>query len=85
MSHAFLSDAAEKTRVELTRGERAAVEAVRFSLETDPRQGDPMPGSDLRVIDLEPEETGGGRGVSIVYRYDEALDAALIVWLLAGP
>ncbi|WKK24146.1 hypothetical protein QZH56_36840 [Streptomyces olivoreticuli] len=85
MTHAFYSDAAEKTRVELTRGERAAVEAVRVSLETDPRQGDPMPGSDLQVVDLEPEETGGGRGISVVYRYDEALDAALIVWLVAGP
>ncbi|MFI1253968.1 hypothetical protein ACH4U6_09215 [Streptomyces netropsis] len=85
MSHAFYSDAAEKARVELTRGERTAVEAVRASLEADPRQGDAVPGSDLQVVDLEPEETGGGRGISVVYRHDEALDAVLIVWLVAGP
>ncbi|MEV6674352.1 hypothetical protein [Streptomyces sp. NPDC051162] len=84
MTHAFYSDAAEKARVELTRGERAAVEAVRVSLETDPGQGRPTPDSDLRVVELLPEETGG-RGISVVFRYNEELDALLISWLVAGP
>ncbi|WP_267897168.1 hypothetical protein [Streptomyces albireticuli] len=43
-----------------------------------------MPDSDLQVVDLLPEETGG-RGISVVYRYDEELEAVLILWLVAGP
>jgi len=31
-----------------------------------------------------PEQTGG-RGISVVYRYSQDLDAALILWLIAGP
>ncbi|MEU2853869.1 hypothetical protein [Streptomyces syringium] len=84
MTHAFYSDAAEKARVELTRGERAAVDSVRVSLETDPRQGHPMPDCDLQVVGLLPEDTGG-RGISVVYRHSADLDAALILWLIAGP
>ncbi|MBH1937833.1 hypothetical protein I5Q34_26785 [Streptomyces sp. AV19] len=84
MTHAFYSDAAEKARIELTRDERAAVDRVRAALEADPRQGHPMPDSDLQVVDLLPEETGG-RGISVVYRYSGELDAVLVLWLVAGP
>ncbi|MFC5724687.1 hypothetical protein ACFP1Z_31505 [Streptomyces gamaensis] len=84
MTHAFYSDAAETARIELTRDERAAVDHVRAALEADPRQGHPMPDSALQVVDLLPEETGG-RGISVVYRYGDELDAALILWLVTGP
>ncbi|WP_263453914.1 hypothetical protein [Streptomyces griseocarneus] len=43
-----------------------------------------MPDSDLQVVDLLPEETGG-RGISVVYRYSQDLDAVLILRLIAGP
>ncbi|MFF1640655.1 hypothetical protein ACFVXA_24110 [Streptomyces sp. NPDC058246] len=46
MTHAFYSDAAEKIRTELTRSERAAVETVRTSLESDPEQGRGLPDAD---------------------------------------
>lgn len=90
MSHVFYSDAAEKIRAELTPGERAAVETVRRSLEDDPdpehARGlpDADPGSESYVVELLPEQTGG-RGISVVYRYSQDLDAVLILWLLAGP
>ncbi|MEV5379325.1 MULTISPECIES: hypothetical protein [Streptomyces] len=41
--HVFYADAAEKARVELTRSERAAVDGVPLSLETDPQQDTPCP------------------------------------------
>ncbi|MGW4825691.1 hypothetical protein ACWEP4_44275 [Streptomyces sp. NPDC004227] len=90
MTHAFYSDPAEKILTELTPGERAAVESVRRSLEDDPDPGharglpDADPGSESRVIELLPEQTGG-RGISVVYRYSQELDACLILWLIAGP
>ncbi|MFI0976374.1 hypothetical protein ACH4SP_05010 [Streptomyces sp. NPDC021093] len=88
MTHAFYADAAEKIRTELTRGERAAVETVRASLEVDPAQGrrlpDAGPDSASYVVELLPEATGG-RGISVVYRHSEELDAVLILWLIAGP
>ncbi|MGW1072280.1 hypothetical protein [Streptomyces sp. NPDC002537] len=84
MTHAFYSDAAEKARIDLTPHERVAVDSARTSLEADPRQGRPMLDSDLRVVGLLPEDTGG-RDISVVYRYNAELDAALITWLIAGP
>ncbi|WP_405681250.1 hypothetical protein OG239_00075 [Streptomyces sp. NBC_00868] len=87
MTHAFYADAADKIRAELTQRERAAVEAVRASLESDPEQGRGLPDADPRsesyVVELLPEATGG-RGISVVYRYSKELDAVLILWLLAG-
>ncbi|MFE2749594.1 hypothetical protein ACFXKX_35640 [Streptomyces scopuliridis] len=88
MTHAFYSDAAEKILADLTRTERAAVESVRRALEDDPEQGRGLPDADPRsesyAVELLPEQTGG-RGISIVYRYSQDLDAALILWLIAGP
>ncbi|ELP69957.1 hypothetical protein PV735_46860 [Streptomyces turgidiscabies] len=90
MSHAFYSDAAEKIRAELTRSEQVAVESVRRTLEDDPGPAharglpDADPQSESYVIELLPEQTGG-RGISVVYRYSQTLDSALIVWLIAGP
>ncbi|MFI5806804.1 hypothetical protein [Streptomyces sp. NPDC051561] len=90
MTYAFYSDAAEKIRTELTRSERAAVEAVRRALQDDPTpdHARALPGTDPRsrsyTIPLVPAQTGG-RGISVVYRNDLDLDAALILWLIAGP
>ncbi|CAM5483459.1 hypothetical protein GCM10010329_67790 [Streptomyces spiroverticillatus] len=88
MTHAFYSDAAEKARLDLSPRERAAVEDVRLSLESAPGRGESVPdsgpGSSSYVVELLPEETGG-RGISVLYRYDGALDAALITYLVAGP
>lgn len=90
MTHAFFSDAAEKMRAELTASERAAVESVRRSLEDDPDPEharslpDADPASESYAIELLPEQTGG-RGITVVYRYAPDLDAALILWLIAGP
>ncbi|WP_369383281.1 hypothetical protein [Streptomyces sp. cg36] len=90
MTHAFYSDAAEKIRAELSRTEQAAVESVRRALEDDPdpehTRGlpDTDPHSESYVIELVPEQTGG-RGISVVYRYVQNLDACLILWLIAGP
>lgn len=91
MTHAFYSDAAEKIlRSDLSVSERAAVEAVRRSLENDPdpehARGlpDADPYSESYAIELLPETTGG-RGITVVYRYSQDLDAALILWLIAGP
>lgn len=90
MSAAFYSDAVEKIRGELARGERAAVESVRRALERvpDPDHArglpDADPHSESYVIEVLPEVTGG-RGVSVVYRYVQDLDAVLILWLIAGP
>ncbi|MFJ9683786.1 hypothetical protein ACIRP2_38100 [Streptomyces sp. NPDC101194] len=38
---------------------------------------------DLAVLLHVPET--GGRGISVVYRYSRDLDAALVLWLIAGP
>ncbi|MFF2927188.1 hypothetical protein ACFVTP_33090 [Streptomyces celluloflavus] len=90
MSEAFFSDAAEKILRELTRSEQAAVESVRRTLEDDPdpehARGlpDADPRSESHVVELLPEQTSG-RGISVVYRYSQDLDAALILWLIAGP
>ncbi|MEV5880617.1 hypothetical protein AB0L75_41890 [Streptomyces sp. NPDC052101] len=91
MTHAFLSDAAEKLfRTDLNPSEQAAVESVRRHLADDPDSDrarglpDADPGSESYVIELLPEETGG-RGISVVYRYSQDLDAVLILWLIAGP
>ncbi|MGW2112677.1 hypothetical protein [Streptomyces sp. NPDC001948] len=91
MTHAFLSDAAEKLlRTDLSPSEQAAVESVRRFIEEDPdsERARGLPDADPRstswVIELLPEETGG-RGVSVVYRFNVDLDAALILWLIAGP
>ncbi|MEU2565125.1 hypothetical protein ABZ626_38245 [Streptomyces longispororuber] len=88
MTHAFYSDAAEKIRAELTPGERAAVETVRRSLEDNPEQGRGLPDADPHsqsyVAEVLPEASGG-RGISVVYRYSQDLDAVLILWLIAGP
>ncbi|MBB5123167.1 hypothetical protein AF335_17060 [Streptomyces eurocidicus] len=48
MAHAFYSDAAQKIRAELTLWERAAVEEVRISLESDLEQGRGLPDADPR-------------------------------------
>ncbi|MER6076060.1 hypothetical protein ABT187_46455 [Streptomyces sp. NPDC001817] len=45
---------------------------------------DADPRSESRVVELLPEQTGG-RGISVVYRYSQDLDAVLILWLIAGP
>ncbi|GGO59032.1 hypothetical protein [Streptomyces lasiicapitis] len=90
MTHAFYSDTAEKIRTELTLGERAAVETVRRSLEDDPTPEharglpDADPNSESYAIELLPERTGG-RGISVVYRHNQDMDACLILWLIAGP
>ncbi|WP_030965619.1 hypothetical protein [Streptomyces sp. NRRL S-378] len=90
MTHAFLSDAAEKILADLSRTEQAAVETVRRALEDDPDPDharglpDADPRSETYVIELLPEQTAG-RGISVVYRYSQDMDAALILWLIAGP
>ncbi|MEU6055936.1 hypothetical protein ABZ829_36595 [Streptomyces xanthochromogenes] len=90
MTHAFYSDAAAKARAELSRSEQAAVESVRRALEDDPEPEharglpDADPRSESYVVELLPEQTGG-RGISVVYRYSQDLDAALVLWLIAGP
>ncbi|GHH25865.1 hypothetical protein [Streptomyces rubradiris] len=90
MSHAFYSDAAEKIRSELTHSEQAAVESVRRALEDDPTPDharglpDADPHSESYAVELLPETTGG-RGISVVYRHSQTLDAVLILWLIAGP
>ncbi|MGW2463911.1 hypothetical protein ACWC2M_33730 [Streptomyces sp. NPDC001761] len=88
MTHAFFSDPAEKILTGLSPTERAAVESVRRSLEDDPAQGrglpDADPRSESRVVELLPEQTGG-RGISVVYRHSQDLEAVLILWLIAGP
>ncbi|MEV6727010.1 hypothetical protein AB0M94_39580 [Streptomyces xanthochromogenes] len=90
MTAAFYSDAAEKIRGELTRAEQAAVESVRRALESDPDPDharglpDADPHSESYVVELLPEVTGG-RGISVVYRYVQDMDACLILWLIAGP
>ncbi|MET9366064.1 hypothetical protein ABZX93_34910 [Streptomyces sp. NPDC006632] len=91
MSHAFYSDAAEKIlRTDLSASERTAVMSIRASLEEDPTPDharglpDADPRSESYAIDLLPEQTGG-RGITIVYRFTADLDAALILWLIAGP
>ncbi|MGW0536565.1 hypothetical protein [Streptomyces sp. NPDC003032] len=90
MTHAFYSDAAEKIRRELSRSEQAAVESVRRALEDDPTpahaRGLPLadPRSESYVIELLPEQSGG-RGISMVFRHSQELDACLILWLTAGP
>ncbi|MFF9638737.1 hypothetical protein ACF1D2_29685 [Streptomyces bacillaris] len=91
MTHAFFSDAAEKIlRGDLSAGEQAAVRSVRASLEEDPTPGharglpDADPRSESYAIDLLPEQTGG-RGITVVYRHNQDLDAVLILWLIAGP
>jgi hypothetical protein len=90
VTHAFLSDAAEKILSELTRMERAMVEEVRRFLEENPDSErarglpDADPRSESYVVELLPEETGG-RGISVVYRYNQDLDAVLILWLIVGP
>ncbi|MEU2560972.1 hypothetical protein ABZ626_16805 [Streptomyces longispororuber] len=82
MTHAFYSDAAEKIRAKLTPGERAAVETVRRSLEETPEQGRELPDADPHsqsyVVEVLPEASGG-RGISVVYRYSQDLDAVLIL------
>jgi len=90
VTHAFYSDAAEKILRELTPTEQAAVESVRRALQDDPTPGharglpDADPRSESYAIELLPEQTGG-RGISVVYRHDRDLDAALILWIIAGP
>ncbi|WP_331719563.1 hypothetical protein OG596_39200 (plasmid) [Streptomyces sp. NBC_01102] len=91
MTHAFYSDAAEKIlRSDLSTGERTAVMSVRASLEEDPTPDharglpDADPRSESYAIDLLPEQTGG-RGITVVYRHNQELDAVLILWLIAGP
>ncbi|MEV5204195.1 hypothetical protein [Streptomyces sp. NPDC053720] len=90
MTHTFLSDAAEKILADLSRSEQAAVETVRRALEDDPDPDharglpDADPRSETYVIELLPEQTAG-RGISVVYRYSQDMDAALILWLIAGP
>ncbi|MFM9735181.1 hypothetical protein [Streptomyces niveiscabiei] len=90
MTQAFYSDAAETVLADLTAGEQAAVDAVRKGLETDPEPAharglpDADPLSESYAIELLPEQTGG-RGVSVVYRYVQDLDACLISWIIAGP
>lgn len=91
MTHAFYSDAAEKIlRGDLRASERTAVTSVRASLEDDPTPDharglpDADPRSESYAIDLLPEQTGG-RGITVVYRYCQDLDAVLILWLIAGP
>ncbi|WP_432161260.1 hypothetical protein [Streptomyces sp. NRRL F-5630] len=90
MSLAFYSDAAEKTLHELTRSEQAAVESVRRRLAEQPSLDgartlpDHGTGSRTFAYELLPEQTNG-RGISVVYRHAEDLDAVLILWLIAGP
>ncbi|MCR8945063.1 hypothetical protein NW249_23375 [Streptomyces sp. OUCMDZ-4982] len=90
MTHAFYSDAAEKILGDLSVSEQRAVRSVRASLEEDPTpehaRGLPAAdsGSESYAVDLLPEQTGG-RGITVVYRYTQELDAVLILWLIAGP
>ncbi|MBC2869847.1 hypothetical protein [Streptomyces mexicanus] len=91
MTYVFYSDAAEKIlRGDLSVSERTAVMSVRASLEEDPTPDharglpDADPRSESYAIDLIPEQTGG-RGITIVYRHNQDLDAVLILWLIAGP
>lgn len=90
MTAAFYSDAADKARTGLTTPEQAAVESVRRALEDDPdpehARGlpDADPRSESYVVELLPDQTGG-RGISVVYRFSQDLDAVLILWLIAGP
>ncbi|MGW6850421.1 hypothetical protein ACWGCK_16905 [Streptomyces virginiae] len=90
MTHAFLSDGAEKILGDLSRSEQAALEAFRRALEDDPDPDharglpDADPGSESYVIELLPEQTAG-RGISVVYRYSQDMDAVLVLWLIAGP
>nr|WP_202036484.1 hypothetical protein [Streptomyces mexicanus] len=77
-------------RGDLSVSERTAVMSVRASLEEDPTPDharglpDADPRSESYAIDLIPEQTGG-RGITIVYRHNQDLDAVLILWLIAGP
>jgi hypothetical protein len=88
VSHAFLSDAAEKVFTNLTRSEQAAVTTARAALQIGPRQGDPWPEAGPQaegfVIRLSEKQTSG-RGISLVYRYHSDMDASLILWLIVGP
>ncbi|MFD5990055.1 hypothetical protein [Streptomyces cyaneofuscatus] len=91
MTHAFYSDAAEKIlRTDLSPSEQAAVESVRRLIEEnpDPEHARRLPDADPRstswAIELLPEKTSG-RGISVIYRFNAELDAALILWLIAGP
>ncbi|MFF7995065.1 hypothetical protein ACFZDG_35510 [Kitasatospora xanthocidica] len=90
MTRAWHSDAVEKLLPGLTPGERAAVEAVRSSLELDPDPArarglpDADPHSETYAIELLPSVTGG-RGISVVYRYVQHLDSCLVLWLIVGP
>ncbi|MZG02961.1 hypothetical protein [Streptomyces sp. SID5614] len=90
MTYAFFSDTAEKILRELTRSEQTAVEMARRFIEEDPDsdQARSLPDADPRSaswgIDLLPEQTGG-RGITVVYRFNADLDAALILWIIAGP
>nr|WP_202539546.1 hypothetical protein [Streptomyces sp. SID8379] len=77
-------------RGDLSVSERTAVMSVAFSLEDDPTPDharslpDADPASETYVIELLPERTGG-RGISVVYRHSQDLDAVLILWIIAGP
>ncbi|WP_427251126.1 hypothetical protein [Bacillus cereus] len=91
MTYAFYSDAAEKIlRSDLSASEKTAVMSVRASLEEDPAPDharglpDADPRSTSYAIDLLPEQTGG-RGITIIYRHSQDLDAVLVLWLIAGP
>ncbi|MFI1869689.1 hypothetical protein [Streptomyces jumonjinensis] len=88
MTHAFYSDAAEKALAELTRSERIAVEGVRRALEDDPSLGRGLPDRDPRsesyAVELLPSQTRG-RGITVVHRHSQDLDAVLILWIIAGP
>ncbi|MEW2581146.1 hypothetical protein [Streptomyces syringium] len=70
--------------------ERTAVMSARAALEEDPApdHARQLPDSDPRsasyAIDLLPEQTGG-RGITVAFRHNRDLDAALILWLIAGP
>ncbi|MFI1312396.1 hypothetical protein ACH4TS_19965 [Streptomyces albidoflavus] len=87
---ALLSDSAEKSLASLTASEQAAVVSVCRYIEEDPdsERARGLPDADPRssswAIDVLPEATGG-RGVSVIYRYDAALDAILVLWLITGP
>jgi hypothetical protein len=90
VTHVFHSDAAEKILRELSPSEQAAVESARRFIEEDPdsERARGLPDADPRstswVIELLPEDTGG-RGISVIYRFNVDLDAVLILWLIAGP
>ncbi|MEU2769331.1 hypothetical protein ABZ628_21610 [Streptomyces diastaticus] len=90
VSQALLGDSAEKLLAGLTASEQAAVESVCRCIGEDPdsERARGLPDADPRssswAVDVLPEATGG-RGVSVIYRYDAALDAVLVLWLIAGP